>query len=1117
MLRIYHSNALDTLRDILVEMIKNDPQSDPFLADQILVQSPGMAQWLKLELAERLGIAANIEFPLPASFLWKVFVAALDDVPERSAYNKASMTWVLMRILPEHLNDDLFSILRQYLKQDDDPLRLYHLCAKVADLYDQYLVYRPDWIAAWEQGDDQPADDQEQRWQPVLWRAIVADTSARGLPHWHRANMYDTFISALSDKSSVLSGVPQRIFVFGISALPQNYIEALAALGEKIDVHLMLANPCRHYWGDIVDPAYLARLNRLWLSKGQDADSTYQTGHPLLASMGKLGRDYLYLIQQMELPEVGLFNDACYDLMLSALQSDILELNNRGSVLEHLHQDPDLMPISFAADDQSIQLHSAHSALREVEILQDQLLAMFNDNATLKPRDIIVMMPDVAHYAPYIDAVFGNAEQKCFLPYSISDRSAEQEIPLLSSFMQLIALNNSRFSVSEVIALLELPATLRRFGLEQEDFENIRHWIHETGIHWGLDQASREDVGSVQFEQNSWHFGMDRLFSGYALGAADTVWNDIAPYDGVGGLSAAALGQLSAFLTQLGQLKELFSGEQSLTEWIVQIHQMMDSMYLPDERDHEALELIYQALESLRETFQEVTFEGSIDVAILRDYLQEQLSSQRSSQRFLSGQINFCTLIPMRAIPFKVVCLLGMNDSDYPRSLPPMGFDLMVDHPRKGDRSRRDDDRYLFLEALLSARETLYISYVGRSIADNSKRVPSVLVSEVLEYCDQAYRIEGLALLVQQHLLLEHPLTAYSPAYFDASSERLFSYNARWAIPQAEAAQVARGQAENFIKGKLQETECEQLELEELIMFYRHPIQYFFQKRMQIYFRDDELVLSDEEPFHLEPLTDYHLRKRLLKSALRGDGLEATGQYIRQSGVLPVGKAGDIELFKRTRDIGELYEKMQPLMTGEPRRLEIKLRFPGLGKLSGSGKLSESGNCGSTEMEACDLTLQGWVNDAYQGGVLKYDVSKVSGRHRFITWIQHLATCAAGFAERTIYRGLSEQFSFKPVSAELAHQELTQLISVYREGQRLPLNWIPEPAWKWLSLREKDEDRARKDAQSRFESDRGGDGSNPYVRRVYPEWRMLESGVFAYSDQLFSEMMNYLEVDKDDN
>ena len=1107
MLRVYHSNALDTLRDVLVEMIRQDPQSDPFVAEQILVQSPGMAQWLKLELAERLGIAANIEFPLPASFLWKVFVAALNDVPERSAYNKASMTWVLMRILPDHLDSDLFSVLRQYLQEDQEPLRLYHLCERVADLFDQYLVYRPDWIAAWEQGDDTPALEKEQRWQPALWRAIVEDTLSRGLPHWHRANMYETFIKALSESQTTLAGVPRRIFVFGISALPQNYIEALAALGQKVEVHLMLANPCRHYWGDIVDPGYLARLNRIWLSKGQGADETYQTGHPLLASMGKLGRDYLHLIQQMELPEAALFDDACYDTMLSALQSDMLELNNRGND-QHSNSDLSDQAITFAVNDHSIQLHSAHSALREVEILQDQLLAMFNDNRRLKPRDIIVMMPDVAHYAPYIDAVFGNAAAAHYLPYSISDRSAEQEIPLLSSFLQLISLSKSRFSVSEVVELLELPATLARFELEQEAFEDIRQWINETGIHWGLDQTSRVDIGSVGFEQNSWRFGMDRLFSGYAIGTTDAVWNDISPYDGVGGLASAALGQLSAFLQQLQQLRTGFSGARSLTGWIALIQQMIEAMYLPDERDHEALELIYRALESLRETFQEVAFDDDIDVAIVQDYLQEQLSSQRSSQRFLSGQINFCTLMPMRAIPFSVVCLLGMNDSDYPRSIPPMGFDLMVDHPRKGDRSRRDDDRYLFLEALLSARDTLYISYVGRSISDNAKRVPSVLVSEMLEYCDQAYRIEeqiaensfefedsakpeSTHKTVQEHLLLEHPLTAYSPGYFDQSSPRLFSYNKRWMI----APNVSTLTPVAFIKGKLPSVENPLLELDDLIAFYRHPIQFFFQKRMQIFFRDDELVLSDEEPFSLAPLIDYQLRKKLLQSALRGDGLQGSAHFIRQSGVLPVGKAGDIELSKRTQDIAELYEKMQPLMVGEPRRREINLSF----------NLPDK------------LVLQGWVNDIYDIGVLKYDVSKVSGRHRFMTWVQHLASCASGYAERTTYRGLSEQFSFAPVAAELAHAELSKLIGTYFEGQRFPLNWIPEPAWKWLSLREKDEEKARKEAQNRFDSDRGGDVNNPYVRRVYPEWRMIEPGVFAYSEQLFGEMMHYLEVDNDDN
>ncbi|MDN2661511.1 exodeoxyribonuclease V subunit gamma [Neptunomonas sp. CHC150] len=1090
MLYVYHSNALDHLRDLLVEMVKRSPLDDPFLPDQILVQSPGMAQWLKLELAEQLGIAANIEFPLPASFLWKVFVSVLDDVPKRSAYNKDSMTWVLMRILPNVIKDSGFEVLHSYLEQDSNPLRHYHLCVKIADLYDQYLVYRPDWIASWESGSSEPATGDD-AWQPVLWRALVADTQARGLPHWHRANMYETFVKALSARTSDLAGIPPRIFVFGISALPQNYLEALVALGNTVDVHLMIANPCRHYWGDIIDPSYLAKLNRLWLGKGIDPESHhYDSGHPLLSSMGKLGRDYLHMIQQMSLEEVGLFGEPHYDSLLHAVQSDILELHNRTCASES-----DDFSFQSFAQDKSIQVHSNYSAMREVEVLQDQLLAMFEADDSLKPRDIIVMMPDVASYAPYIDAVFGNASEHAYLPYSISDRSADQEIPLIANFLSVISLNQSRFGAPEILDLLELPATLRCFDLSAAEFEQLRRWVDESGIHWGLDSQSREDLDGVSFHQNSWQFGMDRLFCGYAMGDVEDLWQSIAPYGGVTGISSAALGQLAAFLQVLSDVRLLFAQSLTANEWIEQVHALTHRLYVADERDQEALELIYKALESLRETISEVHYQAAIPAEVIQDYLKEHLGNQRSTQRFLSGQVNFCTLMPMRAIPFKVVCLLGMNDSDYPRALPPMGFDLMVEHPRKGDRSRRDDDRYLFLEAMLSARDILYISYVGRSIADNSPRVPSVLVSELLEYCDQAYGAASDSHITSGDLIKEittvHPLTAYSASYFlPDESERLFSYNERW-LSAHESSPVT-----SFLTRKLDPPELEVVELSDLIRFYRDPIRFFFERRLQIFFSTEADVLSEEEPFESAGLSNYLLRKQLLTASLNQNDLAKVGEFVTQTGLLPVGIAGQRELAQRIKDVSELHEKLQPFMTtSQPTRVEVDL------------------NLQLTSQQS--LTLQGWIDQSYPDHFLKFDVVKVSGKHVFASWIQHLATCAAGYDKPTYFRGLSDLVKLQPVPSAEAKEQLVRLLTTYVDGLCFPVSWLPDSGYFLLDLAGKGEEFVLKKAREKFESTQSGEWASLYVQRSYPEWAHFEPGLLKNQRALFDGMARYLELNQE--
>lgn len=402
MFTVYHSNQLDLLKSLLVELIRLNPLDNPFESEQILVQSPGMSQWLKMELAKSFGVAANLEFPLPATYIWKMFTQVLDDVPERSAFNKEAMTWKLMQVLPQQLEIAEFEPLKRYLDNDPDSLKIYQLAEKIADIFDQYLVYRPEWIQQWEAGETVAELGDEHPWQPILWQALYDHTLELDQSPYHRANLYEHFIETLENYAS--SGtfpaeLPKRLFVFGISSLPPRYLDALAALGEHIDVHLMFTNPCRYYWGDIRDRKHLARLaanQRVVLRSLQDSsdvsehieqlkdsdESHYDVdmhndvvGNSLLASMGKLGRDNMYLLSEMQVNEVDAgFVDIEPDTLLHAIQADILNLEDR--------QNDEILDSSFhkfpiSDDDTSLSIHACHSPMREVEVLHDKLLAMF--------------------------------------------------------------------------------------------------------------------------------------------------------------------------------------------------------------------------------------------------------------------------------------------------------------------------------------------------------------------------------------------------------------------------------------------------------------------------------------------------------------------------------------------------------------------------------------------------------------------------------------------------------------------------------------------------------------------------------------------------------------------
>ncbi|HAU4890080.1 exodeoxyribonuclease V subunit gamma [Aeromonas hydrophila] len=1101
MFTLYHSNQLDLLKELLVSRIRQAPLAHPFEREQILVQSPGMAQWLKLELAKAFGIAANIDFPLPASFIWEMFTQVLADVPRQSPYNKGAMSWQLMTILPALLDRPAFAPLAAYLGGEDadpakDPeqVRLWQLCQKVADLFDQYLVYRPDWIARWEQGEglsQELAGVSGQDWQPELWRELVARTLALSPSGYHRANLYEEFIHELQRTATLPGKLPQRVFVFGISALPPRYVEALLALSERVDVHLFLSNPCRHYWGDIRDRKTMAKLeNRL---KPGITPETYDDTsiNPLLASMGKLGRDYVHQLIDLPCFEVDVFSDLTENSLLRCIQGDVLDLRNRGAGsfdLDASHHKSRLDPA-----DGSLQIHACHGPMRELEVLHDRLLALFEQDPTLTPKDVVVMMPDVNSYGPYIQAVFGARGQ---IPFAVSDRAASQESPLLQSFLALLRLPNARFGAGELLAILEVPAVLRRFELDDEEFNQLRVWVQETGIRWGLDDGYPERFDLPRLSGNSWLFGLRRMLLGFAMGDGEPVAG-ILPYADIEGQQGLALGKLAWFVDSLAEFLPRLQQAQPLGEWVACLNALLERFYLADEDEERQLQLIRSQLADWLAQLGEARFEQPISADLLQDYLGSVLGESRSSQRFLAGQVNFCTLMPMRSIPFKQVCLLGMNDGVYPRTLPPMGFDLMAVAGRRGDRSRRDDDRYLFLEALLSAQQGLYISYQGFSAQDNSDKVPSVLLAELIDYVRQGFVLAGDEHLddetsgkrLLEHLITQHPLTPYSHAYFyPAAGSGLFTYAADW-LP---ALHPQRGAA-NFQSGELPlppEWGKEQgLELAELLRFYRQPARYFLNRRLKVWFELNEANIEESEPFELDGLQNYQLKDLLLAAHLAQGDSAMRRERLQLTGLLPQGWFGSLLLEDLDDQMGKLADRLRPWVAAneaEKQAVEVDIAL-------------------------AQGQLQGWI-DTQKGRLLVIKPGSFNGKDLLLGWIQHLCLALSDTPGDTLLFDAKQSLRLARLPADEARPRLAALVALWMQGMKRPLPFFPSTAWDWLKAIEKDPEKpeaADKAALTRFNGGymAKGEGEDAYVARCFPE---LDEAVLAQLQALAREHLTPL-------
>lgn len=887
MLSLYHAPDLETLGELATTLLAQ-PQSEPLAPARVVVPSQGMGRWLTLELARKQGIAMQLEIQLPSSFVWDLSRLVLGQLPEQSAFTPATLGWRLYDWLCEPVQLALAPRLAHYLDGGDERRRL-ALAERIADVFDQYLLYRDDWLAAWERGERLGLGPDED-WQALLWQELTKDG------HPHRARLLDDLLHRLYSPEPI-AGLPERLLLFGISSLPPHHLRVFDGLARHTEVIVFALNPCREAWGEIRDVRELAQ------QPGADGGDWYlDIGNPLLASLGKQGRDFFdslfALAGEGAGQEIGLYSadeDLADDSLLHALQNDILRLRARRPEER----------LALGEDDRSLELHIAHSPLREVEILHDQLLARFQADPGLSPDQVVVLTPDIERYAPYIEAVFASRDGRGAprttalrtaaprIPYSLADRSLRAEVPLIEAFLGLLGLPESRFAAEEILAWLEQPAIARRAGIEEEDLPLLRDWLREAGVRWGRNGAHRARLGLPDDASFTWRQGLDRLLLGFAAppqlaGQEAPLLGDCWPLDALEGARAQLLGRLVGFVGQLAALADDLQRPRPLAEWADRLQQLIDELFDESEAG-DTLLLLSQACAALRDQAQAAGIERPLKLALVRQELTGALEQGGGASGFLTGAVTFCTMVPMRSLPFRLVCLLGLDDGALPRRTPAAGFDLIARHPRRGDRARRLDDRYLLLETLLSAREALYLSYVGRDPRDNAELPPSVLVSEILEAVDQTAVCEESA-RASERIVVAHPLQPFSPGNFEDG--RRTGFAAPWFRAARRLAEPP-STPEPFAS-PLPEPDADWLTVEPslLLKCFQNPARFLLEQRLGLRLADAEQAIAADEPFALEGPARGGLR-RLALSAVEHGWREADERAVaRAAGWLPPGELG---------------------------------------------------------------------------------------------------------------------------------------------------------------------------------------------------------------------------------
>lgn len=1038
MLNLYQSNMLDALLRLYLAV--RAPATDPLAPETLLVPSKGMQRWLQLALAREQGIAANLDFQLPAAFVWRLVTRVFPEVPARSAFDAEVLAWRVLAALPGIAELEGAALGANW--KAADAAGRYELAWRVADLFDQYLIYRPDWLRFWEAG-KRLGLGADEPWQAALWQALAAG----GEPH--RARLLGELEQAL--RQGRVPGLPARLAVFGVSSLPPMVWRLLTALGEQIDVDFYLLNPSADYWGQLRRGDALAG------------------GHPLLASLGQQGRDFINTVAASGVNEpVGslAFVAPQGSTVLAALQADLLTQTVRGEA--------ERLPLQ--ADDNSVQVHVCHSALREVEVLHDQLLMQFQRHPDLMPDDVLVMCTDIQRYAPLIEAVFATRKTPVAIPFTIADRRLETEEPLLARFMDVLALPGSRFEVERVLALLEESALCERFGLTPADVPVIRRWCEQLHVRWGRDAADRARQGLPADVPLGWREALSRLQLGFALPSApdagDVRFAGRAPLDAVYSVGQAqVMARFVLLLETLLDWEERLAFPRELSAWADTLDTLLAAFFAETGDSQAALQHLRDVVQELREQAVRAPEAGAQSFAVLRRWLGRQVKGLESRRGFLHGAVTFCAMVPLRSLPFRLIAVLGMDDGAFPRQQKPWPFDLMAAHPAAGDRSRRQDDRYLFLETLLAARDTLYLSHVGLSDVDGTLRPPSPVLAELMDQVRATVACRDETEF-RQAFYTEHALQPFSPRYF-SGVEKLFSFSRRFAAASRLPGTAAPESGPAFARDAgavlpLATPEWLTITPARFERFLSHPARFFLRERLGVQLPWAAGELSPEEPVALTEVRA--LRQRLYR---QGRGVAAS---LRAEALLPAGAWGEQLFEEEADDMEALRERVAALQASEPFVVPVQQTVAG-------------------------VNFSGALEDVTSAGLLRVSLAnKIYATDVLQLYFAHLLLCAEkpeGVALQSHLVSLQGTLTLAPVENPL--QALTCFAEAYQEGLRSPLPLFRRASPAWAKKQNLD------DARRAWEGNdyNTGDREDPWIRLLWRDADPCDERFMHWADALY--------------
>ena len=1060
-LHLHRAARTDLLADELGELLAT-PLADPFASEVVVVPARGVERWLTQRLSHRLGagpsggdgVCAGVRFLQPASLVGMLLGRDRDD-----PWHPDRLVWPLLGTIDESLGEAWCATLATHLGHGLDGeegelrrSRRWSVARRLAELFASYAVQRPALVREWREGRDTDGAGEplapDLAWEAELWRRLLARMAAAG--HVEAPDVrHDRVCTALRSGEVAGLDLPDRLSLFGHTRLPETEIDLLVALAAHRDVHLWLAQPSAALWSAVAAAG-------IEVGPRDESASAQLAHHPLLASLGRDSRELATVlgarVRAGQAADAGAAPDpGAPDDLLGWLQAD-LRANRVLSVEERAAR-------VLRPDDRSLQVHACHGPARQVEVLRELLVGMLEDDPTLEPRDIVVMCPDVETYAPLISAGFGMGEligegsaaagselhPAHQLRVRLADRATSSTNPLLAVAVVLVDLAGGRATASQVLDLLARPVCRRRFGFTDDDLARMTRWVAEAGVRWGIDATQRAAYAMDGFEHNTWRAGLDRLLLGVAM--SDDDYRHVGrglPVDDIASGEIELVGRLSEAVTRLGDCLGALDGASAADQWFAALTEGVRDLCEVD--DDEA----WQLPQFERELARACVGAGSADesdedstgvplrLADVRALLQARLAGRPTRSNFRTGTLTVCTMVPMRSVPHRVVCLVGLDDGVFPRSSGVNGDDVLGRRPRVGERDLRGEDRQLLLDAILAAGERLVITYTGAAEHTGQERPPAVPLGELLDALDRTS-----ATPVRDRVVVRHPLQGFDPRNHvpgELVGTGPFSFD-RASLAGARASVRERTPVPAFLSGPVPARPAQDVSLADLIDFVHRPARSFLRGRLDVATPFEPGEVADAIPVDLDNLERWAIGDRLLRAVLSSDDPATTGEAVMLAeqlrGSLPPFGLGYGALSDVVRDCQALLQQSAPLRATPARSVDVDVDL-------GDGR-----------------RLTGTVPRVHGNQLVDVTYSRPGPKQRIASWLRVLALSAShpdeNWSSHAIARarGGPQRALAGPLDHR-ASEWLRAVVDLYDEGAVRPLPIPLKTAHAWAEARAKE-------------------------------------------------------------